>query len=172
MKITDVRFVALRHPLAEPIRLAWGPMTHRHFGLVLIETDAGITGVGETSVNFPHWAITERRATVEAGVRHLLVGEDPLRVEHLWQKMYHSLIRLGLLWGKGAIMSAIGGADIALWDIVGKAYGLPVYPLRDVSPTPLREDVLAEPLDIADGHARVPSGPGLGIALNEEVIAR
>jgi len=129
MKIIDVRFVALRYPLAAPIRLAWGPMTHRHFGLVFIDTDEGITGVGETSVNFPHWAITERRATVEEGIRHLLVGEDPLRIEHLWQKMYHSLIRLGLLWGKGAIMSAIGGADIALWDIAGKALEVPVYQL-------------------------------------------
>jgi L-alanine-DL-glutamate epimerase-like enolase superfamily enzyme len=127
MKITDVRFIALRYPLAEPLRLAWGPMTHRQFGLIEIETDAGITGLGETSVNFPHWSLKERRATVEDGLRHLLVGEDPLRVEALWEKMYRALIRLGLLWGKGAILSAIGGADIALWDIAGHAYGVPVY---------------------------------------------
>lgn len=127
MKITEVRFVALRFPLAEPLRLAWGPMTHRQFGLIVIETDAGITGLGETSVNFPHWSLKERRATIEDGLRNLLVGEDPLRIEALWEKMYRALIRLGLLWGKGAILSAIGGADIALWDIAGQAYGVPVY---------------------------------------------
>jgi len=104
-------------------------MTHRNFGLVLVETDAGITGVGETSVNFPHWALTERRATIEEGIRELLVGEDPLRIEGLWDKMYSALSKLGLLWGKGAIMSAIGGADIALWDIAGQAHGVPVYQL-------------------------------------------
>ncbi len=129
MKITDVRFIALKYPLAEPLRLAWGPMTHRQFGLVEVETDAGIAGVGETSVNFPHWSLRERAATIEEGLRHLLVGEDPLCIEPLWDKMYRALIRLGLLWGKGAILSAIGGVDIALWDIAGQAYGVPIYAL-------------------------------------------
>ena len=129
MKITDVRFIALRYPLAEPLRLAWGPMTHRQFGLVKVETDAGITGLGETSVNFPHWSLKERQATIEDGLRPLLVGEDPLRIEALWDKMYRALIRLGLLWGKGAILSAIGGVDIALWDIAGQVYGAPIYSL-------------------------------------------
>ncbi len=129
MKITDVRFRALRYPLAEPLRLAWGPMTHRQFGLIEIETDAGLTGLGETSVNFPHWSLCERRATVEDGLRPLLLGEDPLRIEAVWDKLYRSLVRLGLLWGKGAILSAIGGIDIALWDIAGQAYGVPIYAL-------------------------------------------
>jgi len=129
MKITDVRFLALRYPLAEPLRLAWGPMTHRQFGLIEIETDAGLTGLGETSVNFPHWSLCERRTTIEEGLRPLLLGEDPLRIEAVWDKLYRSLVRLGLLWGKGAILSAIGGIDIALWDIAGQAYGVPIYAL-------------------------------------------
>ena len=49
MRITDVRFIALRYPRPEPLRLAWGPMTHRQFGLIEVETDAGITGLGETN---------------------------------------------------------------------------------------------------------------------------
>ena len=129
MKITNLRFIALKYPLAQPLRLAWGPMTHRQFALIEIETDAGITGIGETSVNFPHWSLAERRATILDGIVPLLIGEDPLRIEALWDKMYRALIRLGLLWGKGAILSAIGGVDIALWDIAGKAYGVPVYAL-------------------------------------------
>lgn len=129
MKIIDVKLIPLRYPLKEPIRLAWGEMTHRQFALIQIETDEGITGIGETSVNFPVWSIVERKATVEQGIKPLLLGEDPLCIERLWEKMYRSLIRLGLLWGKGAIMQAISGADIALWDIAGKALGAPVFRL-------------------------------------------
>lgn len=129
MKITDVKFIPLRYPLKESLRLAWGEMTHRQFALIQIETDEGIIGIGETSVNFPAWSIVERKATVEQGIKPLLLGEDPLRIEKLWEKMYNSLIRLGLLWGKGAIMQAISGADIALWDIAGKALGVPVFRL-------------------------------------------
>lgn len=129
MKITDVRYLPLQYPLKVPVKLAWGPMTNRNFGLVLVDTDSGFTGIGETSVNFPHWSIKERKVTIEEGLRPLLVGEDPLRIEYLWQKMVDALGRLGLLWGKGAIMSAIGGVDIALWDIAGKAHDLPIYAL-------------------------------------------
>lgn len=129
MKITSVRYLALQYPLAAPLKLAWGWMTHRNFALVLIETDAGLTGIGETSVNFPQWSIKERRSTIEEGLAPLLIGENPLEIERLWHKLYDALVRLGLLWGKGAIMSALGGVDIALWDLAGKAYNLPLYAL-------------------------------------------
>jgi len=129
MRITDVRFLALRQPLSQPLRLAWGVMHWRPFGLVLIETDAGLKGIGETSVNFPSWAVIERKATVEEGLKPLLTGEDPLDISGLWQKMHHALRRLCVLWSKGAIMSAIGGIDIALWDLAGKAQHKPVYAL-------------------------------------------
>lgn len=129
MKISNVRFVALRQPLPQPLRLAWGAMHHRHFGLVVVETDVGLMGIGETSVNFPSWAIVERKATLEEGLKPLLIGEDPRDVEGLWHKMYRAFVRLGVLWGKGAVMSAIGGVDIALWDLAGKAEGKPIYEL-------------------------------------------
>jgi L-alanine-DL-glutamate epimerase-like enolase superfamily enzyme len=129
MKITDVRYLLLQYPLTTPLKLAWGAMTKRSFGIVLIETDRGLTGIGETSVNFPHWSVKERQATIEDGIRPMLLGEDPLRIEYLWEKMVKALGRLGLLWGKGAVMSAVGGVDIALWDIAGKAYDLPIWAL-------------------------------------------
>ncbi|MCL6509227.1 MAG: mandelate racemase/muconate lactonizing enzyme family protein [Anaerolineae bacterium] len=129
MKISNVRFVALRQPLSQPLRLAWGAMHYRHFGLVVVETEAGLTGIGETSVNFPGWAITERKATIEEGLKPLLIGEDPLDVAGLWQKMHRAFARLGVLWGKGAVMSAIGGVDIALWDLAGKVHDKPIYEL-------------------------------------------
>ncbi len=129
MKITDVRFLPLQFPLSQPLQFAWGPMHHRNFGLVIVETDAGIRGLGESSVNFPAWAIKERRHTIEDGLRPLLVGENPLRIEYLWDKLHRALNRLGILWGQGAVYSAIGAVDIALWDITGRALGVPVYQL-------------------------------------------
>lgn len=130
MKITDVEFIPLKYPLQKPIPFSLGTMTHRQFALVRIHTDEGLTGVGETSVNFPFWSLTERAATVEGGIKPLLLGENPLEVERLWEKMYRSLIRLGLQWGaRGPIFQAISGADLALWDILGKAMEQPVYRL-------------------------------------------
>lgn len=148
MKISDLRFIALRQPLQQPLRLAWGAMHHRHFGLVIVETDGGISGVGETSVNFPGWAIVERKATLEEGLKPLLIGEDPLDVEGIWQKIYRAFARLGVLWGKGAVMSAIGGVDIALWDIAGKASSQPIYALLGGT-QPARTPLYATGLDPA-----------------------
>ncbi len=149
MRISDLRFVALRQPLQQPLRLAWGTMHHRQFGLIIVETDAGIAGIGETSVNFPGWAIVERKATIEEGLKPLLIGEDPLDVTGIWQKMYRAFARLGVLWGKGAVMSAIGGVDIALWDIAGKASGRPVYALLGGT-KPARVPLYATGLDPAN----------------------
>ena len=85
-----------------------------------IHTDAGIVGWGE-----PY--LENHADTVIAEVQRLellLVGKDPRRVEELWQFMYNS----GLGYKGGPIkMSAISGIDMALWDIAGKAAGIPVY---------------------------------------------
>ncbi|MBA5688655.1 galactonate dehydratase [Rugamonas apoptosis] len=86
-----------------------------------IETDAGICGWGEP-------VIEGRARTVEAAVHefsHLLVGQDPRRINDLWQTMY----RGGFYRGGAILMSAIAGIDQALWDIKGKALGVPVYEL-------------------------------------------
>lgn len=93
-----------------------------------IETDEGIAGWGEP--------VLEGRAhTVQAAVEELadyLVGKDPLRIEDHWTVLY----RGGFYRGGGIHMSALAGIDQALWDIKGKAAGLPVHqllggPLRD-----------------------------------------
>ena len=86
-----------------------------------IETDEGISGWGE--------AVIEGRArTVETAVREFadqLVGKDPSRINDLWQTMYRS----NFYRGGPILMSAIAGIDQALWDIKGKALGVPVYEL-------------------------------------------
>ncbi|HWB11511.1 MAG TPA: galactonate dehydratase [Pirellulales bacterium] len=86
-----------------------------------VHTDAGIVGLGEP--------IVEGRAdTVAAAVREIepyLVGKDPRRVAHHWQAIYrHAFYRGGPI-----LTSALSGIDMALWDIKGKALGVPVYEL-------------------------------------------
>jgi len=89
--------------------------------LLKIETDEGIVGWGEP-------VIEGKARTVETAVQELapyLVGQDPSRINDLWQVMY----RGGFYRGGAILMSAIAGIDQALWDIKGKALGVPVYEL-------------------------------------------
>ncbi len=86
-----------------------------------IETDEGITGWGEP-------ILESRPDTSIAAVKEFepfLIGEDPTRIEHLFQRMYRGVFYRG----DSILMSAISGIEQALWDIRGKALGLPVYEL-------------------------------------------
>ena len=87
MKITRVSFLCCQYPLAKPISLSCGVLSSRNFGLVKIETDSGIEGWGETSINFPPWTFKERKATIEDGLAALLINENPLEIGRLWNKM-------------------------------------------------------------------------------------
>lgn len=129
LKITQIRFVLCGYALPTPIPLSCGSLTHRNFGLVFVETDAGITGIGETSVNFPPWCVHERRATIEDGLATLLISENPLDVGRLHDKMVNATRAFTRMWAEGAIAQAISGVDIALWDIAGKFYGVPIWQL-------------------------------------------
>ncbi len=89
--------------------------------LLKIETDEGIVGWGEP-------VIEGKARSVETAVEefgHYLIGQDPRRINDLWQVMY----RGGFYRGGPILMSAMAGIDQALWDIKGKALGVPVYEL-------------------------------------------
>lgn len=132
MKITEVKTIILSYPLSKPVTTSFGAMQNRTNVLISIETDEGITGIGETWTNYPHWAPEERKITVEKGIKPLLLGENPLNLAHLCEKMYRNLLKsgAGLQWGaRGPLMQAISGVDIALWDIAGKKLNVPVYQL-------------------------------------------
>ena len=108
MKITNIHC----HPV-------WGG--HRNFLFVRVETDSGITGLGESG-------LTGRELAVQGAVAHfrpLLIGLDPMRTEHIWQ----TLSRGGFFPHGKILGSAMAAIDIALWDIKGKAFGVPVYDL-------------------------------------------
>jgi len=87
---------------------------------VQVNTDEGITGVGESGA----WGYLEASAGAVESFARYLVGQDPLRIEHHWQYCYRYSHFRG-----SAIMGALSAIDIALWDIAGKHFGVPSYQL-------------------------------------------
>lgn len=134
MKITNVEVLVLKSPgLYRSTDSSEEPPGPTYMGLVRVSTDAGITGysdmetaasVAKAAVEAPRWSEGE----IEAfdGLASLLVGENPLEVERLWYKMYRGSIYYGR---RGVAIQAISAIDIALWDIMGKAYGQPIHVL-------------------------------------------
>jgi L-alanine-DL-glutamate epimerase-like enolase superfamily enzyme len=97
--------------------------------IVRVSTDAGIVGWGEVD-GCPHVtkAIIEAPTshTLVTGLRNILMGENPLDIERLWQKMYQKTLYYGR---DGAVIQAMAGVDLALWDIKGKALQQPIWRL-------------------------------------------
>ena len=113
----------------------------RNFLFVAVDTDEGVWGIGEAG-------LTGREPAVEATVQQLaaqLIGADPFRIEHLWQTMF----RGGFFPAQRILSSAISAIDIALWDIKGKALGVPIYELLGGR---VRDKVVCYPHN--QGHAR------------------
>ena len=136
MKITDVEAVVLRQEAVNE-GIADGSQDDL---VILISTDEGITGIGEVdSAPEAVQALVHQRGShaVATGLRDALIGEDPLDVERLWDRMYRSVIYVGR---RGIAIHAISGIDIALWDLKGKALGKPVCELLG---TPVRDRVRA-----------------------------
>ena len=95
--------------------------TARNNLFVTVDTDEGISGVGESG-------LSGRELAVIGAIEHfkpLLIGQDPSRIEHIWQ----TLFRGGFFPANRVLCSAISAIDIALWDIQAKAFGVPVYRL-------------------------------------------
>ncbi len=92
----------------------------RNYTFVKIETDEGITGWGESTLG------PRAVATMIDEFGALLIGEDPGQIEKHWQALYHYQHSMR---GGAVQMSAISGIEIALWDIKGKALGVPIYEL-------------------------------------------
>ena len=101
---------------------------------VKIDTNMGVSGWGEIN-NME----TEVACTLARSLSELIIGENPTRVEHLWQRMFraHRNIR-----GGGLMVHTISAIDMALWDIAGKLYGVPVYRLLG---GPVREKIWKYP---------------------------
>src|SRR5690349_7169688 len=94
----------------------------RNFVTLKIETDEGVHGIGDATLNGREQAVV---AYLAEHVAPALIGRDPARIEDIWQYLYR-----GAYWRRGPVtMTAIAAVDTALWDIKGKVAGLPVYQL-------------------------------------------
>lgn len=94
----------------------------RNFVTLKIDTDEGISGVGDATLNGRELAVASYLAD---HVAPCLVGRDAHRIEDIWQYLYR-----GAYWRRGPVtMTAIAAVDMALWDIKGKLAGMPVYQL-------------------------------------------
>lgn len=124
MKITEVICQILRIPSVEAKTAGTQDSI-----LIRIRTDNGLEGVGEGDASpeiikaiidapFSH--------NIACGLRELLIGENPLETERIWQKLYRRTMYFGR---RAAGIAALAGVDMALWDIKGKHYGEPIHRL-------------------------------------------
>jgi len=113
MKIRDIDSVLIDSP-------------GRKWTIVRVHTDEGLVGLGEATYS-------QKEPVVVSAIEHMkqeLIGEDPSRIEYLWHKIYRRSSQSGIWRMTGPVwMSALSGIDQALWDLKGKAAGLPVVEL-------------------------------------------
>jgi muconate cycloisomerase len=123
MRIAAVRTVVVWGPrrpaYGAPSRTALGTAAVSEHAVVFVDTDAGVTGIGEIASVFKRRGRLLAR-DVEAALGPAVIGEDPFRIAHLVQRMDRAL---------DGVEEAKAGIEMALWDILGKALGTPVYTL-------------------------------------------
>jgi L-alanine-DL-glutamate epimerase-like enolase superfamily enzyme len=123
MKIVDVKALCLRYQMEKPITGGRGQFSFRDGLIIKIIADNGMEGFGEANV----WGNMSLVAYVVSEVlKPLLIGQDPARIEYLWEKMYRCTSTFGR---RGLIITAMSGVDIALWDLVAKFRKMAVYEL-------------------------------------------
>ena len=110
MKITDIK------------SYVYAPLPTNPWFFIEVETDEGVTGLGETS----DYRATQMLAGGIDAIKHLLIGEDPSHIEELWQRVFRNYSTIN---GRGFVSHLVSAVDVALWDIRGKALGQPVYQL-------------------------------------------
>ena len=124
MKITSIKSHVLKYELEKELGYSQQYYKHRTAHLVEVETDEGITGWGECFG--PGNIALANKYIVEKVIQPLIKGDDPLKKEYIWHKVYNLLRDSGQ---KGMPIQALSGIDIALWDILAKKSNLPLYQL-------------------------------------------
>jgi D-galactarolactone cycloisomerase len=151
MRITEVRAVQVARPLDRPQRNAREGRSERTFTFVLVETDAGLTGLGDA---FGDQALMP--TVIERRLRPMALGLDPCDIGAVWRRLFASRA----FWETGgSVLCGISAIEVACWDIRGQAEGVPVC---DLLGGPKREWIDAyasdlhweEPERMADAAAR------------------
>ena len=172
LQISDVEAI----PLFAPVGPLPGPPFQVHYAheigkvlfsgyrtcVVRVHTDAGITGIGECGSRLSSLAA---KALVEE-LRPVLIGKDPTASDYLWSLLYEALRSGG--HSAGFYIEALSGVDIALWDIRGKVFGVPIYtllggPYRTALPAYGAALTLSLPLEMLEQRAHTLLEHGYGI---------
>lgn len=137
MRITKLETYFLSCPLPQPVRTSTSTISQVSEVIVKLSTDTGIVGIGEAHGPFLFRQTAEGLKTVSDIIQQispLVVGEDPFNVERIWQSLFaltYTSIRgiPCLARQQRPLITALSGIDIAIWDLMGKAIGRPVYAL-------------------------------------------
>jgi L-alanine-DL-glutamate epimerase-like enolase superfamily enzyme len=137
LPIDSVTVAVLTAPLREQVPMSFSALTARRSVLVRLGA-GGVTGVGESWVNYPEWAWRERLATLD-GIRPMLIGADAADPPALMSELATRLHGVARQWGApGPLWQALSGIDMAAWDLLGRVRGRPVAELLADGPTARR----------------------------------
>jgi D-arabinonate dehydratase len=125
--ITAIRSIKLRFMPSNGLADGLAPIASRDVFLVEVETDEGITGVGE---GFALGSLDSMQTVLDETVTPIVLGKDPFFTTQIWEQVYHLTYRYGR---RGLVMAVLSAVDLALWDIMGKATQTPVYKLLGAS---------------------------------------
>lgn len=130
MKITRLTTHLVHCPIPEEhrVRSGAGLKLARQAAFIEIETDEGISGIGPASFGSASVDLFIVQSVVERAIAPMLVGRDPAAIEAIWNDIYYGVVTR-VLGHRGMGVAVLSGIDIALWDIKGKAAGMPVYEL-------------------------------------------
>lgn len=123
MRISKIELSVVHIRLKKEIFVGRRKLGYRDHVVVRIHTDDGLTGYGHT---YGYGAARVLAFTIQELFEPHLIGEDPLNTERLWDKLYEYNWQVGR---RGVVVRALSAVDIALWDLKGKAAGLPLYKL-------------------------------------------
>jgi galactonate dehydratase len=140
----------------------------RQYVFVQVDTDEGLTGWGEITT-YPGRVANRAVCAVLRELSDFVAGEDATHVEALWHKIFRTFTYMGT---RGATTAVVSGIDIALWDLRGKALGLPIYellggPVRETIPLYTHFPYAADPkqaaenalVPVEDGHTAIKTDP-------------
>lgn len=181
VSLASVEAFAFRVPIAEPIKVAFGTFRDRPIVLIRVVDTDGAEGWGEAWCNWPSVG-AEHRAQLAADFGGRLIGRDFAGPEALFGTLSRELEVLVLQTGEfGPIAQAVAGIDIAVWDLVARKQGLPIYralgtgvvasvPVYATGINPDKPEVFAATRQ-AEGHRAFKLKTGFGAAIDRRNLA-
>lgn len=137
MKITDVESAWISMPLPVPRGLSGGPIRSSTDAVCRIRTDECIHGIGESRGG----PLDQICQVIDTALKPILLNQNPLETEYLWQEMYRNLLGEGVKkpkdWSRRTILGAIAAVDLALWDIKARSANLSICQLLGGHPHPM-----------------------------------